>query len=214
MQTGSKPRPKINTGWFKDRIADKRLSQRKVASLLGVDNSTLSLLLNGRRRMRIDQASELARILSVSVADVMTNAGVPTNERHTIEALPGEIPIIGQIDGADGATLSWDAGAERRVTVPIIAPETARAIQWRASTGRAAFCNGWIAVILPPAKPTPESILDRYCVVAIKDGPTLIKTVRRGFSAGLFNLDGSDGATMHDVKLDWVSPVIGIFPPG
>ena len=66
----------IDTHWFKDRIADKRLSQRKLASLMGLDPGALSLALNGKRKMSAAEASDIARLLDVDVTEVLTHAGV------------------------------------------------------------------------------------------------------------------------------------------
>lgn len=65
----------IDTGWFKGMLADKRLSQRKLAVLLGLDAAAVSLMLRGRRKMGVAEAAEIAKQLEVSVEQVMMRAG-------------------------------------------------------------------------------------------------------------------------------------------
>lgn len=67
---------KIDTRWFQDRLTDKKLSQRKLASLLNLDPAAVSLMLRGRRKMSAAEAAEVARVLGVPVKDVLVRAGV------------------------------------------------------------------------------------------------------------------------------------------
>lgn len=68
--------PHIDTHWFQSQLADRRLSQRKLAQLMGVDPGAVSLMINGKRRMTMEEAAEIARLLHVDVTEVMTKAGV------------------------------------------------------------------------------------------------------------------------------------------
>lgn len=65
-----------NTRWFQNRIADVRLSQRRVAKHLGLDPAAVSLMIRGKRKMSAAEAAELARLLGVTVNDVMHHAGI------------------------------------------------------------------------------------------------------------------------------------------
>jgi transcriptional regulator with XRE-family HTH domain len=70
----------INTSWFRERLLAKNLSQRKLAKLLGLDPSAVSLSLRGMRELSSDEASRLAAILDVSVTEVLRQAGVRVND--------------------------------------------------------------------------------------------------------------------------------------
>lgn len=65
-----------NTRWFQNRIADVRLSQRRVAKHLGLDPAAVSLMIRGKRKMSAAEAAELARLLGVTVNEVMRHAGI------------------------------------------------------------------------------------------------------------------------------------------
>lgn len=65
----------VDTRWFQNKLSDSRLSQRRLASMLGLDPAAVSLMLKGRRKMSVKEASELARLLNVSVDEVLTRAG-------------------------------------------------------------------------------------------------------------------------------------------
>ena len=60
------------------------LSQRDLAARIGLSDSAVSRLETGRRRLTVEVAQEIARILSVSVADVLNDSedGVSFREHH------------------------------------------------------------------------------------------------------------------------------------
>lgn len=66
---------KIDTRWFQDRLADKRLSQRQLAARLQLDPAAVSLMLRGRRKMSVAEAAEIASYLGVEVDEVLRHAG-------------------------------------------------------------------------------------------------------------------------------------------
>ena len=66
---------KVDTRWFQDRLADKRLSQRQLAARMNLDPAAVSLMLRGRRKMSAAEAAEIARYLGVEVDEVLNHAG-------------------------------------------------------------------------------------------------------------------------------------------
>ena len=66
----------VDTNWFRDRLADKRLSQRQLAKRMSLDPAAMSLMLRGKRRMSAAEAADIARYLGVEVKDVLARAGV------------------------------------------------------------------------------------------------------------------------------------------
>mgnify|MGYP002779439324 CR=1 FL=1 len=68
---------KIDGDWFRAKLAAKHLSQRAMAKHLGIDPGALSLMLNGRRRIQLDEADSIAVFLSEPLPDVLRAAGLP-----------------------------------------------------------------------------------------------------------------------------------------
>lgn len=99
---------RVDTGWFQGRLADKRMSQRRLASLMGLDPGAVSLALRGKRKLKAGEVADIARLLGVDVADVMLHLGVDGHQgvRSGVER-----------DGqgrrekapAGGAEASWEA---------------------------------------------------------------------------------------------------------
>lgn len=57
----------VDIHWFKQKLADKRLSQTKLAALLDLDPAAVSLIMHGKRKLSAAEAAEVSRILNVDV---------------------------------------------------------------------------------------------------------------------------------------------------
>lgn len=207
---------KIDTKWFHDRLKDKGLSLRGLSKLMGNDPSTMSMLLraheDGRpmRRMTIDVANELAHHLNVAVGEVMRRAGV---EMET-KGVGGKVslPVVGWADQNGKAELNWK---ESRKKAPVLAdlPADAVVLQWRTAQSSSDSFDGWLIATVPPREPRAESMLDRYCLVGLKNGEAYLRSIRRGMDETHFTLVGMHGqAPMHDVEVEWFSPVLMLLP--
>ena len=65
----------VDTRWFQAQLADRRLSQRKLASLMGLDPGAVSLALHGKRKLSAAEVADIARLLGVGVDEVMMHLG-------------------------------------------------------------------------------------------------------------------------------------------
>ncbi|RVH56241.1 XRE family transcriptional regulator [Sinorhizobium meliloti] len=204
----------VNYKWFSDKIVAKGLTQRAVAKHLGVDASTLSLLLHGKRRMRVEQAAEIARLLSVPVGDVMRNSGA---DMRGVRAEGGPapashpVPLVGWVDENRNVSINFDEKGQSFAVEGEIPPE-AICIQHRTAGTVADPMDGWIEVILPPRQPNADDMIDRHCVVKLSTGETLLRTIRRGYKPGHFNLLGVNLPPIHDAEVSWYSPVLLVKP--
>ncbi|SBW15294.1 hypothetical protein BR10RB9215_C12145 [Brucella sp. 10RB9215] len=195
--------------WFLDRLKDKRLTQVKLAELLDMSPSTLSLLFAGKRKMRVEQAAEISRFLGVPLNDVMAHAGanVPAGGNGG-----GMHSIVGWVDDHGNATLDWSERG-RKAELPGAYPPTAVCIQFRTTQGFYALWDGWLVVTLPPREPEPEQLLDRYCLVLVKgaDKP-ILRQIRRGYSPNRYTLVDFVSDPIYDAELAWFSPILAIIP--
>jgi transcriptional regulator with XRE-family HTH domain len=69
----------INGAWFRNKLTQKSKSQRSMAKHLKLDPGAVTLMLNGKRRMQMDEAQQIAVFLSEPLADVLRAAGLPIN---------------------------------------------------------------------------------------------------------------------------------------
>lgn len=66
----------VDTRWFQNRLADQRLSQRKLAGMMGIDPSAVTLMFKGKRAMSAAEAATIARVIGVGVDEVLSRAGI------------------------------------------------------------------------------------------------------------------------------------------
>lgn len=71
---------KIDTGWFMELILSKYGSQRQFAKVFKMEQSQLSRMINGDRKMNLDEAEDLAALLEVPVCAILSHAGVDMSD--------------------------------------------------------------------------------------------------------------------------------------
>lgn len=188
------------TNWFKDRLAEKKLSQRGLAKLLGVDAAAVSLMLRGLREMKIDEAKQIAVILGVSVEEVLAHVSMPITPR----AQP--VPIIGIVNGSSHVEFGEDLGYVPRPAGSL--PLNVAVIQIRSDSGPLAFMNRWLLFV---PYPIPEGVaaecIDRLSIVCAPGGECNLALVKRGYAPGKWDLSGP-AVTAKETDLRSAAPVL------
>ncbi len=72
--------------------------------------------------------------------------------------------------------------------------------------------EGWLIFYGPEHQGVSDDCMGKLCVVQVKDGATLLKTLKRGSRKGLFRLESWNAPPREDVKLAWAARVIDIRP--
>lgn len=72
--------------------------------------------------------------------------------------------------------------------------------------------DGWLVFWTRHQTGVPEECIGQLCVVQVKDGPALVKEVRRGSQKGFFRLESWNAPPREDVRLEWASRIIDIRP--
>jgi transcriptional regulator with XRE-family HTH domain len=192
----------IDTQWFQDRLAEKKLSQRGLAKLLHLDSSAVSLTLRGRREMKLNEAADIARLLGVPVDEVLQHAGVTINskgERISVSAILDEHQEVTPIPRSE----SFD------VPTPDGIATQCMAIQCRTAGTRMQHADGWIFFVRVPTGFNTEAI-DKFSYVKIRGGLATLAKVKRGYRPHRYDLQGP--ASAQDVELEWAEPILLIQP--
>lgn len=192
----------MQTEWFKERLAQRKLSQRKLANLMGLDPAAVSLMLRGQRKMTSEEAHFIASTVGVPVTEVLRRAGIEVLDDVR------SVPITASMNDRGAITLFPDKTHER-VHGPADCPSGTQAIQVRAPSS---IQDGWLLFILP-GQQEPAELLDRICLVTIKGGNQCIAVIRRGYRHGTYNLiTWPDREQRLDVEVAWASHVLWIKP--
>lgn len=194
----------INTKWFQERIADRGYSQRKIAATLGMDPAAVSLMLRGKRKMTLNEAADLARLLGVPLNQVLDHAGIDAPKDAK-----GMIPIVGWVDDFGEVHMEKVHGP-RRAPRPVEVPEgsVALRIQDRGPM------DGWLAYYVPQERLDPDAV-GRWAVIQLAaKGPQYLRVLARGYEPGKWTLQplrpAGEGRKVEGVKVEWACPVVWI----
>ena len=192
----------MNTEWFRDRLKQKKISQRGLAKLLNIDPAAASLMLRAKRKMTTHEAHQIAQILGVPLNEIMRQAGI-----EVIDDVR-RVPITAYMD-EHGAVSLMPVRTHDTVIGPADCPIGTYAIQVRSP---ATIKDGWLLFVNPTQAPAPDNI-DKLCSLATVEGKQLVAVVRRGYRRDTHNLIlWPDMSVMADCNVAWSSPIIWIKP--
>lgn len=186
----------IDTQWFTDRLAERRMSQRQLAKLMGLDSSAVSLMLRGKRSMSIEEAAQLAVLLQSSMMDVLRAAGASMPVTHMV-------PVIGQVQPDATVILEAD-GTHDMVEAPNGLPSNAVAVQHRCPGSPV---DGWL-YFMAERQLTPDKAVGTLALCAVKGDGLRMQHVSRGYRRGTYNLADTAGHTRQNLELAWASPIL------
>ena len=191
------PDPNVDT-LFKARIADQLTSLRALAGRMGMEPSSLSMTINGKRKLTGAEAGQLAELLEVPVAEVLRHAGIEI--RHNGDGLA---PVVAWLD-AQGLVHREGLLGPKAVTAPAGTGEGLQAI--RAQAGR---LDGWTFFFRDVAQGVGPEAVGRLCVVRVagEEGRRL-RFVSRGYEQGVWTLGAMDGDIMEAARLVSAAPIV------
>ena len=193
-----KPHP-IDTNWFRNKIRDAHLSQRKLAARLDRDPSAVSLMLNGLRKMTMEEASLLADALSTPIDEIMSRAGIDTPRP------PNNTAVVGWADEQGLVTIGKADGPRLTPTPPGLS-ESAQALR---------LPGGWTIYYTPGNIVDPEAS-GRFAVVQLSEGgPRYVRVLNRGYESGKWTLTPfapsmGESVRVENVRIEWAVPVTWI----
>lgn len=190
---------------FPNRLRRVRLARpltiEALAESAGMSVSAIHRLETGLTQLNTAKLDKLARALDVD----------------PVQLLPARtVAVVGYI-GAGAAIYPIDDHAKgdglREVHCPAgMDPRRTVAVEIRGDS-MAPIEDGWLAFYTRDPDYGPSDFLGHLCVVKLVDGRMLLKNVRRGYTAGRFNLLSSNAAMIEDAELEWAAPVRAVLPP-
>lgn len=190
----------VNKRYFSDLMKDRKLSLREVARRMEVWPAALSRSLDEKRKMQMEEAVSLARILSVPLAEVLVNAGI----EQAISA-GRRCSIIGHVH--EGAVVEpLPADVIERVTIPDGIADDVVAVQNHTSETPAAYADGWVTFL--GAKMDALDCLGMYSLVAVEGSGWMLGTIRRGYTPGTYNVFKPMRDQLKNVRIEWARRAI------
>jgi len=194
----------VDTKWFRDRLADQRMSQRGLARQLGLDPAAVSLTLRGKREMKITEAVAIARLIGVPADEVMRHAGVQISSG-------GKSVLICSYMDASAEVHTEPPG----LTVPHPGgdlPESLTAIQCRTSGTTLDHMDGWVMFANVNMDGSVQAdAVGRLSIVRLRNGVIQVAKLARGSRRGLWNLVSPIGV-IQDAEVEWAKPILCVTP--
>lgn len=191
----------IDKAWFQEKLAARKLSQRKLAKVLELDPSSVTVMLQGRRKMTMDEAQTIAGQLALPVTEVMRRAGIDV--RDDIK----KVAVAGHVDCKMFVTL-LPRGTHDLIEAPADVPATGFALQIRCS---GTVQDGWM-VFVDGNQVEPSTMIEKACVIALHDGRLVVGALRRGYKSGTYNVVVQSNPPLENQHVSWCSPVLWIKP--
>lgn len=193
----------MNTDWFRQKLSERKLSQRGLAKLMELDPAAVSLMLRGQRKMTNEEALQISGFLGVKVTEVLRQAGIDVTDDVR------SVNVTGYIDDTAIVTLFPRRTADK-VIGPADCPVGTYALQMRIPNSAK---DGWMYFI-SPAEEDPRNCLGKVCCIALDNGEHVLSSLQRGYRTGTYNLIRcSTGTALRtDANVTWASPVLWIKP--
>ncbi len=187
------------------RLREARgLTLEQVARAIGTSRSNVHKYETKPERLDHGWAERFARFYDVDPARLMYGGRDPV------------VPVVGYV-GA-GATVELvdpypKGGGLKEVPCPRgLNPAKTIAVIVRGDSQAPMITDGWIIFYSRDPEPDAAAVVGRLCIVKQADGPVMLKRVRRGPTAGRFNLESANAPLVEDVALEWAAPVRAMLP--
>lgn len=203
----------------KNRIQEIReargLSAIELAEKVNTSRGQIYQLEKSERRLTVDWMNRLARALKCRPQDLM------------VSAESCEVPVLGEVAGNGKISLLHNvsliqhglheprrkqANCEYVESPPGIHPSEVGAVRVKGDSLLPFMPSGTIVYYAAGAGEAPESCIDKLCVVQLKDGSLVLKTIKRGHGYGKYNLLSYDAAVTENAAIVWCAKVMFIKP--
>ena len=185
----------VNKTYFTDLFKDRKMSQREVARRIGVWAGGLSLTMDSKRLMKMDEAVRLARVLNVPLAEVMANAGIREAQEDIRYA-----DILGHVtEGYVVIPVSPDT--IERVPVPEGVADNVVAVQYRTYETPISHADGWMTFL--GEQQDASELLGIYSLVAVEGEGWLMGAIRRGYAPGTYNIFTPNAQAPKTGRIMW-----------
>jgi transcriptional regulator with XRE-family HTH domain len=195
----TRDKPNVDQKWFIDRLADKGLSMRRAAGMLGMNSSLISRRLSGETTMSPSDVDDLATLLGQPYDEVLRRAGLHAGKpSHTAR-------IVG-IAGKDGAVTA----TRERATIGLPGGELS-GMEGVAVDAPGALLDKAV-LFYNPSRQVEPSAVGKLALVGIgtkAGGRTVLGVLRQGFDRGNWDVETICGETVaRGLRANWAAPVV------
>jgi transcriptional regulator with XRE-family HTH domain len=159
---------------------------------------------NGDRNPSRETAKRYARAYNVRWEWLLEKEGYPTEKNAAIK-------MIGHVE-AGGKVVFYPADKVRDCQdAPPHAGVMTRALEAGASL-RGVAESGWLYFFDDEKKAAGKHLVGKLCVVALKGGDVLVRTLQPGRKRNRYDLESTSEPTLRDQEIVWASRITWIKP--
>ena len=180
------------------------MTQEKLGQLIGVDQSNITIWEKGKTKPRPDNLNELARVFGLTPAYLSFGESPP-------EGGVGAVPVFAAVSDRDVIKVFPKKSTPRIIRPPGSADQVADcAIIVHSTSQWPIHSPGDYLFINHSAPLPPEQVIQRECVVKLKDGRLVLKRLLRG-SEGRFTLVSAREPEMVDQDVEAAFPILWVM---
>jgi hypothetical protein len=184
-------------------LAEQGQSQHWLADAVGIKQPSINAIIN-TPGSGTKHVVRIAEVLGVTPKWLADGIGPKTVARKQ-EAL-----LVGKV-GAGAEITRFDEG----VVLAGIEPPPGLGICNAAEIhgdSQYPLQEGWLIFYGAEHAGIPEDCIGKLSVVQVKDGPILLKTIKRARKKGLFHLESWNAPVRENVNIEWAAKVLDIRP--
>lgn len=195
---------KIDSRWFEDIFLARDLAKQQVAASIGMDPSTFSKFLRGSRRLTLEEARELARVLSVPWDEFCPRIGI----KPLTGQAPDQLLIRGWVDGE--FKVHWGAPKGPKMAPRPGFMAKGLAVVRMQTLGSPFEGMDGALVYYQPQKGVDPNCVGKFCLVQVSGGENwYLAVVKRGYAPGTYTLLTLAGLSLQtDVEIAVAYPTL------
>lgn len=181
--------------WLAVRLVEKQISQRRLATLMELDAGSLNRTIAGKRRLQINEATDLAKLLDVPLDEVLERFGLASG-------IVNDVDLVGAIN--DKGFFEPILNKIKVKAVP--QGEHLVAIQWRSDCAM----DGFLFYV---ESHEVDVETDKLGLLRMSDGTSLIGVALRGYLPNRYRVSTISHDKMDDVEIMGMKRVKAVLPP-
>ena len=167
-------RSAVDEAWIREQLEREKKTARALGEFLGMDQSSVSKMLKGGRRVNIQDIPMIANFINAPIDETARRLGLP---------IPRPEPVLVETGGyIDAHGILRPPEAEDEETSyrgPYGLPEGTKAYPVRSTQSATEFLDGWVLFARPSRQLEPGAV-GRLAMVTQETGATLLAVLRPG----------------------------------
>lgn len=193
--------------WIERGLEKPGLFRKGLADALGLSPSAVTRMLDGTRRVHLEEVPRIAAYLGDTPPDIGAEIALDDAEPPP----DATVPLKGYVAaGAQAHFVPLDENEFDRVIAPPNSTEKTFALEIR-GTSLGELFDRWLVYADDVRSPVTADLIGKTCIVGLSDGRIVVKKLKRS-RAGLYDLISNTEEPIRGVSVDWAARVKHMGP--